>query len=294
MSRKPAVTIVGPGSLGGALAMALHAAGYAVPEIVYHQDQVRASALAKRVGAKAIALEQFEPSGQLMWICVPDAQISQIGASMARSGTWNGKTVFHSSGALTSEELGPFSWKGAAIASVHPMMSFVRGSTAKFKGVAFALEGNAGAMKMAAQIAKDLGGTSFELKKEDKPLYHALGAFSSPMMMALFAAAERIGRELGLSAEQTREVTGPILRKTLENYLQLGSAGSLSGPLTRGDAMTVRRNLEALVRVPGAAEIYKALARVAVEDLPVKNQVDLKKALSVRKPAGKKRKRASA
>jgi predicted short-subunit dehydrogenase-like oxidoreductase (DUF2520 family) len=55
--------------------------------------------------------------------------------------------------------------------------------------------------------------------------------------------------------------------------------GSFSGPIVRGDVATVERHLKALRRVPGGREVYIALARVALRDLPAKNRAELKKIL---------------
>jgi len=162
---------------------------------------------------------------------------------------------------------------------VHPMMTFVRSVAPSMKGVAFALEGDARAKTVARGLVKKLGGESFEIEKRDKALYHALGAFVSPLMIAQMSMVERIGRELGLKAQQTRKIIAPILRRTIRNYLERGPAAAFSGPIVRGDAETVRRNLKALKRVRGAAEIYRSLAKVAVEELPSKDAAAVKKAL---------------
>jgi predicted short-subunit dehydrogenase-like oxidoreductase (DUF2520 family) len=160
------------------------------------------------------------------------------------------------------------------------MMSFVRASLGNFRDVSFALEGDAIAVKQAKQIAKALGGSSFVLKKKDKPLYHALGAFSSPLFIAQLAAAEAVGKQLGLSSSETKRVIGPILQQTLRNYLEHGAAAAFSGPLVRGDVETVQSNLAALARVRGTPDIYRALAKIAMETLPTKNRKEIQRILA--------------
>ncbi len=270
--KKESVTIVGPGSLGSSLATALPGAGYRLDEVVYRGDRERAEGLGKKVGARAVKFEAAEFRADVVWICVGDAEIGATAKRMTEREQWKGKVVLHASGALSSDELRVLRRKGAKVASAHPMMSFVRAAPGSFADVPFALEGDVEAMRVAAQIAKALGGVSFELKKKDKALYHALGAFASPLLIAHLSAAEKIGRKLGLKPEQTRKVIGPILRKTLSNYLDLGPAKAFSGPLVRGDAETVKRNINALERVRGAAEIYRALAKMAVSELPVREK----------------------
>jgi predicted short-subunit dehydrogenase-like oxidoreductase (DUF2520 family) len=279
MKSRPSIAIVGPGSLGESLAVALRHAGYSISEIVYRSNKQRASRVARRAVAAAVQFEQASLGADLIWICVSDRDIAATAAVLSGRANWRGKIAFHASGALPADELAPLKKAGASVGSVHPMMSFVRGSEIDFKDVTFALEGDRRAMRLAKRIARDLGGSSFHLSKADKPLYHALGAFSSPLVLAQLTAAERIGRELGLPPRQTRKLIAPILLMTVSNYLKRGPAGAFSGPILRGDVETVRRNLQALRRVKGAADIYRALARVAVEDLEVKNRSALNRLL---------------
>ena len=66
----------------------------------------------------------------------------------------------------------------------------------------------------------------------------------------------------------------PILRQTLGNYERMGAAQSFSGPIARGDIDTVDRHLKELGRAPAAREIYIALARVAMRELPAKRRAE--------------------
>jgi len=192
---------------------------------------------------------------------------------------WKGAIVFHSSGALSADELAYLRRKGASVASVHPMMTFVKTKAPSMQGVTFALEGDRAAVNAARKLVKALGGESFEIAKKDKALYHALGAFVSPLIVAQMATAERIGRELKLDSKKTRQIIAPILQQTIHNYIEHGPASAFSGPIIRGDVQTVKKNLAALKRVRGAAEIYRVLARVAVEELPSKDAKGIKKVI---------------
>jgi predicted short-subunit dehydrogenase-like oxidoreductase (DUF2520 family) len=292
---KPLITIVGPGALGTALAHGVHRAGYPIAEIVYRtrESDKRARRLAKAVGANALQFSDADfdssaaparlngrgPFPHVVWICVGDSAIARTAEALATTGEWKGKVVFHSSGALTSSELLPLKRKGATVASVHPLMTFVPGARGSMKAVPFALEGDDAGIRIARQIVKELGGESFVVEKKDKPLYHALGAFVSPLIVAMMAAAEKIGRELRIKPAQTRRLVAPILQQTVSNYLKQGPAAAFSGPIIRGDEETVRKNLAALKRVRGAEEIYRALAKLAVEELPSKNPKAVKRAI---------------
>ena len=290
------VTIVGPGALGSALALALHEARVPIAEIVYRSAESgrRAKVVAKQVGAKSMRFDQKwgvdtrgfasprragAPIPALIWLCVGDAALRSVAANMAKWGSFKNVVVLHSSGALPADELDELRRSGASVASAHPMMTFVRDSAPSMKGIPFALEGDRSAIANARRLVKALGGESFLISKKDKPLYHALGAFVSPLIVAQMAAVERIGRELKFSPKQTRKIVAPILQQTIRNYLEHGPAKAFSGPIVRGDAETVRKNLAALKRVRGAQEIYRALANMGVEELPSKDVASIKEIL---------------
>jgi predicted short-subunit dehydrogenase-like oxidoreductase (DUF2520 family) len=149
------------------------------------------------------------------------------------------------------------------------MMSFVHhGAQATFE-VPFALEGDEKALRVARSIVRDLGGESLRISAENKPLYHAFGAFLSPLIIANLALAERIGFKAGVPKNLVRQAIAPILATTIFNYITLGTAAAFSGPLVRGDVETVRKNLVALKKVPDAEAVYRALARSALRTLPV-------------------------
>lgn len=282
MQRKPTITIVGAGNLGSAMARALHAAGYRIEEIVHRggASARRARSLAREVGGRAVTLNEARLAADLIWICAGDSAIAAAAAQLAPRGDWKGKTAFHSSGALGSGELKPLRDGGASVASIHPMMTFVRHARPELAGVTFAIEGDARAARLARRIALDLGGRAVSIEARCKPLYHAFGAFTSPLVIATLAAAERVARKAGMRQAAARAAIAPILMQTIRNYQAHGPADAFSGPLVRGDVATVRRHLEALKSVPEARAAYVALARSALKTLPVKRKREIAALLS--------------
>ena len=283
---KPTITIVGPGRLGKALAEALANAGYRLDEIVFRDSgkqrkSSRDSALklTRRLHAHGVELGKAGFSAEVIWFCVGDSSIASVATAIAQQREWKGKTVFHSSGALSSRELSVLRRAGAHVASVHPLMTFVHGGAEATFEVPFALEGDAAALRIARGIVRSLGGESIKISPANKPLYHAFGAFLSPLIVANLALAERIGIKAGVPRRLVRQAIAPILATTVFNYITLGAAGAFSGPLVRGDVNTVHKNLRALRSVPGAEDVYRALARSALRALPAGNKKELTKLL---------------
>ena len=283
MPAKPQIAIVGPGRLGSTLSVALTKAGYRVNEVISRDtlnSQKRAREIARSTRSFSTTLKTANLDSDLIWFCVPDREIAVAARALIRSAKWKGKIAFHSSGALASDELNVLRRRGAALASVHPMMTFVRGSIPSLQGVAFALEGDAKAIRVARRVTRDLGGDAFPIPKTCKIAYHAWGGFSSPLLVAMLVTAEQVARAAGLSPTQARKIMLPIVKQTLANYSALGPAGAFSGPIVRGDVPIVRKHLRTLQKIPGAKEVYMALSRAALEYLPARNRKELGKLLT--------------
>src|SRR5947208_11866166 len=159
--KRLSIAIVGPGRLGTALAQSLNPAGYDLAEIISRPERksvAAARALARRVGARSSHTRSARLEADLIWFFVPDSKIAE--AAREYSGRdWKGKIAFHSSGVLTSDALELLRDRGASVASVHPLMTFVRGSSVPdLSGVTFAVEGDPKALSVARLIIRNLGG----------------------------------------------------------------------------------------------------------------------------------------
>lgn len=271
---KPSVSIVGAGNLGTALARALHDAGYQIRSIATRQgsrNSRRAKALARRVQAQSLTIGQQALDGDVVWLTVPDDAIADTARAISRLQSWKGKTVFHSSGALTSDQLQPLRRNGARVASVHPMMTFVRSALPNMRDIPFGIEGDAAAARVGKRMVGDLGATSFAIGKREKALYHAFASFASPLLIALLSAMEQVANAAGIPEREARRIAAPLLQHTLRNYLDTGAGRAFTGPLARGDIGTIRKHLKVLLRTPDARNVYLALARAALSNLPVKD-----------------------
>jgi predicted short-subunit dehydrogenase-like oxidoreductase (DUF2520 family) len=281
-SAKPRITIVGAGNLANALALSLHVAGYEIEQIVSrgHPSSLRrARRLAHEVGATAVTISRARIQSEVVWFCVPDRAIATAAKSIAACADWTGKVALHSSGALASDELTALRSQGAAIASVHPLMTFVPGSRPSLAGVPFAVEGDSAAVRAARRIVKNLGGHAYSIQKEDKAACHAWGTFASPLLTALLVTSEHVAAAAGIERKTAKKMMLPIVRQTLANYADLEAEQAFSGPLIRGDIETVKRHLHTLRKLPVAQDVYLSLARAALAHLPGKNKRALEQAL---------------
>jgi predicted short-subunit dehydrogenase-like oxidoreductase (DUF2520 family) len=283
MAQKPSIAMMGAGNLGTALALSLREAGYPIESVIARRGKslTRAKRLARQIGASAV-LGGEEVRARVLWLCVPDSEIARVALSLAEKFQGKGKIVLHSSGALGSEILEPLRRKGAAVASVHPLMTFVKRSRPSLVGVSFAIEGDPVAVRAARGIVHDLGSESCAISQREKNAYHAWGTFASPLLTALLATTERVAGLAGVGRKAARQRMLPILLQTVRNYGTLGAAAGFSGPIVRGDLETVWRHLEVLRTASIPRQVYLALARAALEYLPAKNKASLKRLLERR------------
>ncbi len=282
MTRKPKVAIVGAGSLANSLAPALRESGYTITEIVSRdspRSRQRARRLAAKVDARAVTARTATLEATLLWFCVPDRAIRAAAASLSVRARGKVRFAFHSSGALAGRELDPLRKGATAIASVHPLMTFVPGGRPWLSGVPFAVEGDAAATRLARRVVYDLGGKSFALPAARKAAYHTWATLTSPLLLAFLVTLEGAARAAGLTREDSRRKSFPIIRQTLENYSHLGPNHSFSGPIVRGDVETVAKHLTVLRKYPEVRGVYVALARSALRRLPVKNRKELRRLL---------------
>jgi predicted short-subunit dehydrogenase-like oxidoreductase (DUF2520 family) len=255
----PAVGIIGPGRAGLGLALALAKARVRVLGVHGRREKAVPQGVRLSVGALPPWLDEAD----VVILAVGDDALAGVVADLARSDRVRpGQVVLHLSGALTSEVLAPLERLGALTGSMHPLMT-VSADPARaarhFRGATFALEGELEAVSAADGLVRALGGLPAMIPPEAKAAYHAGAVFASNYLVTVFAAAERLVAETGMSEEAAREALIPLARATLENVAALGPAAALTGPIVRGDAATVRRHREAM----GMDErrLYDALAR---------------------------------
>ncbi len=271
--KKPSVSFVGAGRLARALAPALKNKGYTLDEFLVrgHLSRKKVNAgLAKTLLAEARLIKDARFRSTIIWLCVPDDAIAPLAARLASSYDWEGKVVFHSSGALPSSALAALRKRGASVASIHPMMSFSDVPMPIVAGIVFGVEGDARAARLARRIVRDLGGTTLLLKEEDKTIYHLMSTFGSPLLIALLAGAEQLGGELRLSPASTRKAIAPLLQVTVKNYVLSGAKLAFTGPVRRGDINTIKMHLDALNSFPNLREVYCALLKIATSVLPTR------------------------
>lgn len=259
--QKSNVSIIGTGRLGTTLALALAGSGYAIRSLVSRGRQsARRAARLLDAEVQVLAAKQLPAliDADVFLITVPDDQIATVTRELSE--TDRNATALHTSGALSSDVLAPLREKGWHTGSIHPLLSVSAVHDAHLEGAFWSVEGDRTALRLGRQIVRDLGGKSFSIRTEDKPLYHAAAVMVSGNVVALFDVALEMLGECGLDRETARAVLLPLIASTVRSLETKSPEESLTGTFSRGDVETVKRHL-AVMRNPEMRDLYRILGK---------------------------------
>jgi len=257
------VTIVGAGAVGRSIALALFYSRVKIAG-VYSLNGTSARLLAKKVRCINFGtLSNKSLITDIIIIAVPDNRIKDVVTSFIKNfGTVRDKIIFHTSGALTSDELILLRKKGASIASFHPLQTFSRSKKqTSLKNIWCAVEGDRKAISTAQVLGKTLKMNVFTISKKDKLLYHASAVFASNYLVTLLSVVEEISQIIHISKKNVWKIYSPLILQTVQNVLHSSPIAALTGPIVRGDTKTVAKHIKALStpKLKHLAMLYSAL-----------------------------------
>jgi predicted short-subunit dehydrogenase-like oxidoreductase (DUF2520 family) len=199
------------------------------------------SAVSARLRERGVELRE---DAELVLICVPDAAIADVAASI-EPGPW----VAHTSGATSLSALAPHRRRFG----LHPLQTFTsrRGPEQLDGAFAAVVAETPDARAVAVWLAETIGVRPFDLRDEARPLYHAGAAIASNYLVTL----HRVASELFAAAGAPPEALEPLMRRTIDNGFEL------TGPIERGDWETVERHRDAIRAArPELEALYDVLA----------------------------------
>jgi len=279
-------SIIGCGRLGVNLAAYLAKAGFEPAGFFSRSTESSKAAQAAAGGRGRIFPSAADAcrNADVVFLSTPDNTIEPVCSDMAEENAFSDRTtVFHLSGALSSEILDPAAKSGAQTGSVHPLQSFApyepkpdsADSTSPFDGINISVEGTDSAVKTGKEIVQALGATHFEIPTEMKTLYHAAAVVASNYLVTLEDFALHLLKKADLSEEKGFEILEPLIRGTLNNIRNKGTMDALTGPVARGDTTIVERHIKDIEKkAPEYAKLYTLLGRHTVNLAEKRGELD--------------------
>ncbi len=268
----------------------------------YGRSIVKAQGLIKKIGALSFDVERdLLTFSDAVCFCISDSAIAEVSESFSSSSknevhvsgaegfnktkqptgvkqkietemlehqqpkTTSARTTdlyaFHMSGALAADEIkGDFLTKF----SLHPLRAFATVEN-DLTDTTFALEidrdnsCNPRCIDAIDEFVDSLDTKIVRLRSDQKTLYHAAAAMASNLVVPLYYEATEILKMIGLDDET---LLLPLIYSAIDNIAERGLSDALTGPIARGDALTVEKHMAELEGDP--RNVYQTMSRIAL------------------------------
>jgi predicted short-subunit dehydrogenase-like oxidoreductase (DUF2520 family) len=255
------VFVLGAGRAGRGLTRALRTAGVTVAGLHGRRadaaaaDPVTAGPLPASLGSATIVL-----------VAVQDAALDVALDELLAGPLSPHAVVLQASGSAEPRRLEEARRRGHAAGTFHPLVPLADPARAPelLRGGWVGLDGDDAAIAAGRRLAAALGASTLVIPPGQKPRYHAAAVFASNFPTVLAAIAERLMREAGVESESGTAAVRALLAAAAANVARGDTRAALTGPVVRGDAVTIGRHLEALASDEEAREVYLCLSRAAL------------------------------
>ncbi|MEX3811687.1 Rossmann-like and DUF2520 domain-containing protein [Paraburkholderia sp. BR13439] len=270
-SSLPRVGFIGAGRLARCLALAFARAGYPVTAVAS-----RSADSARRLAAQIAHCmasddpQQVVDAADIVFLAVPDDSIGTTAHTLRFAGdaaSHRGKALVHCSGASPVELLAPARDQGAAIGGFHPLYLF-SGELAdleRIDGCSVTIEADGELKETLTALALALRCHPLSIPPGGRMLYHAAAHYAASFALCSLAECVALWRTLGFAEDDALRALLPMLAGTIETARDKGLPNALAGPVSRGDAGVVEKQLALLESFDGDhAALYGLLTRRAV------------------------------
>ena len=262
------INIIGAGKLGQTIAFLLQQSGLAQIAGICNQSRGSSQRACGFItaGIATATIADLGPA-DLTLITTPDDAIADCALALSHTNNLRPHgVVLHCSGSLSSSILQPLQARGLAIGSIHPAHSFATPahSIQQFSGTYCSVSGDTAAVTLATSLFQAIGATVFSINDQHKARYHAANVFACGFVTTLFEQALQCLRLAEVPTETAFDLTHRLMQSTLDNLKQSRQTNTaLTGPIARGDTLTLRRHLDALPSDQLAA-LYQQLSAASL------------------------------
>lgn len=230
---------------------------------LYSKNFIDYQLLAEKIKIKAYDnLKEVVLCSELIFISTNDDQIKKVAEAIAELNLdISSKSFAHLSGSLDSKELQVLYEKGAKVFSFHPLQSFSDSQIAiqQLPHTVFTIEGQGNYELIVKNLLKDYTNEYIKISTDNKALYHIAAVILSNYLVTLYGLSEEILTNIGMSQKQAKGLLTSLLDSTVSNIKDKGFK-ALTGPLERGDLITIQHHLKNLKNDSQTRKVYKSLA----------------------------------
>ncbi len=256
------IGVIGSGRAGSAVAAAWQRAGHPIVGVTARSEvsQLRAAALLP--GVPVVSEEEVCRDVDLILIAVPDDSLLAVMDGLVAEGhVTSAHLVVHLSGRF-GIDLGVM---GPIVLALHPAMTFTGTSVDRDRltGAPWGVTAPESMRTIAEALVIEAGGEPVWIPESARVVYHAALSIASNYLNTVVSVAMDLLAEGGV--EEPARLIGPLVHASATNALREGTH-SLTGPVARGDAQTVRAHLDVLHEQDHlVARTYALLAQLTAD-----------------------------
>jgi predicted short-subunit dehydrogenase-like oxidoreductase (DUF2520 family) len=255
------VFVLGAGRAGRSLARAFVGAGIDVVGLhgrnaePHAKPPITAGPLPASLGRASVVL-----------VTVRDAQLGEALRQLASARLASRAVVLHASGATDPAEAAALRDAGHPVGTMHPLVPLADPARAPqmLRDAWIGVDGSPDAIRVATELAGRLGAFALTIPPGEKPRYHAAAVFAANFPVVVAALAERLLMEAGVAEREARAATLALMAAALSNLETGRPHDVLTGPIARGDVLSVQGHLAALASDAPALAAYVTLSRAAL------------------------------
>jgi predicted short-subunit dehydrogenase-like oxidoreductase (DUF2520 family) len=227
------VTILGTGKVAYHLASALNDAGIGIRQI-YGRDKQKASALAVKCSARAIArLEDLDTEADLFILCIADQSIQEL---ITKINTGR-KLIVHTSGSVPMNVFKPHFQNFGVF---YPLQTFSKERNINFREIPVCIEGsNSHNEALLTFLALKLSDKVQVVDSDTRLVLHTAAVFASNFTNFAYAIAEDLLKTVNLDFDLIR----PLIKETADRVQTRKPGEVQTGPAIRNDQVTIDKHL---------------------------------------------------
>lgn len=276
------IGFIGAGKVGCSLGIyfrekGLELAGFysrSLEHAVFAADQTKSNAFTE--------LQALVEASDWLFLTVADQQILPVFRQI-QPFLRPGMIVFHCSGAASSHLLAIEPERHYQLFSLHPMLAFPsrQTSVASIAQALFTLEGDREAESAVRKAFSSLGNPLQTIQAEEKIRYHAACVMCSNLVNGLVFTSQELFQQAGFSPEAAEKAWQNLFIENAKNIAAVGPVAALTGPVERGDLLTIDQHLATVTSQQSAIyqELSQVLVKMAEEKHPATDYTQLKERL---------------
>jgi len=243
------ISMVGTGNVATHLARVLTKAQVRIIDI-YSPQQAHAKTFSLSFGCHiASSLQELSTDTDLILLCVPDNQVSAVGAQLSPGSA----IIAHTSGIVGLDKLQVGNAKTGVF---YPLQTFSKQRIVDFSNVPMCIESNdAETFGKLTQLAYKISNKVVAISSPEREILHLTAVMVNNFTNMLYGMAHDILDNHELSFD----LLLPLIRETASKVMEMKPAEAQTGPARRNDDLTMTRHMELLDKFPHYREIYQLI-----------------------------------